>query len=106
MADFRTNDPAPAICGCSKQIVSVNMARKPHRCSKCKGCDIKLYGDATRSADSAARVLQQEKEKPPSLFFSNHVNAARELSWYEGDHVCPACGQYRLSFEHPSILFD
>lgn len=109
MAGFRTNDPFPAICGCSKELASVNMAQKPHVCAKCGGSDFKLYGDDTRSAASEAEVRAERLNPEPEfsmLFPPPSSSEDIELSWYEGAHICPACGKYDLRFSSPSIMFD
>ena len=112
MAGFRTSHPFPATCGCSKEIVSVNMARQPHRCAKCGGSDFRLYGDQTRSA-AEAKVLVERRRRDPELSAPSKALLAPEgdanhtrLSWDEGAHICPACGKHELRFSGPSVMFD
>lgn len=117
MAGFRTNDPFPAICSCSKEIVSVNIAKQPHKCAKCGGSDFKLYGDQTRSAASEAKVLAERRSRDPELPAILHaINKAlvgaegdakhTRLFWDEGAHICPACGKYEMRFSGASMMFD
>jgi predicted RNA-binding Zn-ribbon protein involved in translation (DUF1610 family) len=106
MAGFRTNDPFPAICRCSKEVVSVNMAKQPHKCAECGGSNFKLYGDETRSASSEAEVLTERRRHEPESFRAEGAAEHRKLFWDEGAHICPACGKHGLRFSSPSLMFD
>jgi Zn finger protein HypA/HybF involved in hydrogenase expression len=103
----------PAICSCSKEIVSVNMAKHPHKCAECGGSDFNLYGDQTRSAASEAKVLAKRQKRVPKLsapskaLFGDEDDAKHTRSfWDEGAHICPACGKHELRFSGASMLFD
>ena len=113
MAGFRTNNPFPAICRCSREVVSVNMAKHPHKCAECGGSDFKLYGDQTRSAASEAKVLAERQRRGPKLsalskaLFGDEDDAKHtRLFWDEGAHICPACGKHELRFSGASMMFD
>jgi len=115
MARFRTNNPFPAICRCSKEVVSVNLAKQPHKCAECGGSNFKLYGDETRSAASEALAERRRHEPEASGLF--HAMSKKllgvegtaehtRLLWSEGAHICPACGKHELRFSSPSLMFD
>jgi Zn finger protein HypA/HybF involved in hydrogenase expression len=117
MSGFRTNDPFPAICGYSKEVVPVNMAKQPHKCAECGGSNFKLYGDETRSAASEAEVLAEWQRHEPdasgpfhalskALFGAEGAAEHTRLFWDEGAHICPACGKHELRFSGPSLMFD